>query len=188
MPMDGDQGDLGLPSGAGSDNQTLETGPASGDLKLSVGRIGRAHGLRGDVVVQLSSQRGERLAAGALFETDRGPLTVAVSAPLPSGGWKVRFVGIDDRTTAEHLRGLELRAEPIELDGVVWVHDLIDASVIDEDGTVRGVVVAVEANPAHDLLVVADAGREHLVPMAFVTSIETGVVRIESPAGLFELN
>ena len=125
---------------------------------------------------------------GAEFETDRGPLTVLSSAALPSGGWKVRFVGIDGRTAAELLRSLELRAAPIELDGVVWVHELIDASVIDADGTVRGIVVAVEDNPAHDLLVVADAGREHLVPMAFVTAIEAGVVRIESPVGLFELN
>ena len=172
--------------GLDSDERELDGRDSVGPVMLSVGRIGRAHGLRGDVVVHLSSEREERLALGATFETDRGPFIVVSRSRLTSG-WKVHFEGVPDRTAAEALRGLELRAEPIEVEGVIWVHDLIGSVVVESDGLRRGEVVAVEENPAHDLLVVADAGRQHLVPMVFVTAIGPKLITIDPPDGLFEL-
>jgi 16S rRNA processing protein RimM len=69
-------------------------------------------------------------------------------------------------------------------DGELWVHQLVGAEVRDRAGTSHGRVVAVEANPAHDLLVLDD-GR--LVPVVFVVSIDDGVITIDPPEGLLDL-
>ena len=123
------------------------------------------------------------MAKGATFETDRGTLIVA-SSRRHQGNRLVRFEGFDDRTGAETLRNTELRGEPLEIEGVMWVHDLIGAEVLLVDGTSVGVVEAVEDNPASDLLVL-DGGR--LVPLVFVLSHEPGVsVVIDPPEGLLD--
>jgi 16S rRNA processing protein RimM len=161
--------------------------PGPGD-RLVVGRVGRAHGLRGEVAVTFSSNRPERSAPGAaLFAGDR-ELVIARSRPH-QGRVLVYFVGVDDRTAAEALLGVELTAAPltddVELDErEVWVHEVVGAEVHDRAGAVLGRVVAVEANPAHDLLVL-DGGA--LVPMVFVVEQREGVVVIDPPDGLFDL-
>jgi 16S rRNA processing protein RimM len=98
----------------------------------------------------------------------------------------VRFVGVDDREGADLLRGklVEADALPEPPDGGLWVHELIGSEVRDRSGVSVGHVVSVEANPAHDLLVL-DGGA--LVPMVFVVSSESGVVVIDPPDGLFDL-
>jgi 16S rRNA processing protein RimM len=163
--------------------------PGGASERLVVGRIGRAHGLRGEVAVRFSSNRPERAQVGAvLFAGDR-ELVVATSRPH-QGRVLVRFDGVDDRTAAEALQGLELTAAPFadgeaELaDDELWVHEVVGAEVHDRAGTTLGHVVAVEANPAHDLLVL-DGGA--LVPMVFVVEQRAGVVVIDPPEGLLEL-
>ena len=95
------------------------------------------------------------------------------------------FEGTSTREAAEALRGTVLLAEPIEDEGALWVHELVGAQVVESDGTDRGVVEAVQANPAADLLVL-DSGA--LVPVVFVVDGPTdGVVTVEVPPGLFEL-
>jgi 16S rRNA processing protein RimM len=64
------------------------------------------------------------------------------------------------------------------------VHEVVGADVRDRAGTPLGTVVAVQANPAHDLLVL-DGGA--LVPMVFVVEHGEGVVVIDAPDGLFDL-
>ena len=92
---------------------------------------------------------------------------------------------IFDDAAAEALRGLELRAEPIDDPDELWVHELIGCRVISADGVDRGEVTAVQDNPASDLLVL-DSGA--LVPVVFVVDGPTdGVVHVEVPDGLFEL-
>ena len=77
-----------------------------------------------------------------------------------------------------------LRARPIERPGTLWVHELVGATVESSDGRELGVVAAVEANPASDLLVLADGG---LVPLRFVVSHEPGQrVVVDVPDGLFD--
>ena len=85
----------------------------------------------------------------------------------------------------ERLRGVVLRAEALDEQGTLWVHELIGAEVVDAAGTVHGRVEAVQANPASDLLVLED-GR--LVPLTFVVSSGEGRVVIDPPPGLMELN
>jgi 16S rRNA processing protein RimM len=161
--------------------------PAAGD-RLVVGRIGRAHGLRGEVAVRFTSNRPERAEAGAVLHVGDRQLVVAASRPHQDRVL-VRFEGVDDRTAAEALQGLELTAAPlgdeVELDDdEIWVHEIVGAEVRDRSGEAIGRVAAVEANPAHDLLVLDDGA---LVPMVFVVEQRDGVVVIDPPDGLFDL-
>lgn len=151
---------------------------------LEVGRIGRAHGVRGAVVVSLSSDRRERVAPGARLFDGRQWLVVQSARTQPQHKWVVQFEGLADRNEAEALAGRVLWAEPIADDDALWVHELIGASVVDADGVVRGVCVAVLDNPAHDILEL-DTG--HLVPITFVTGIADGVITVDPPDGLFDL-
>lgn len=150
---------------------------------LDVGRIIRAHGLTGMVIVDLWTDRVERVAVGTRLTSDRGELTVVESAPHQDR-FLVRFEGVSDRNAAERLRGTVLRAERIEDDSVIWIDQLYGALVVDAQGVERGRVVSVEANPASDLLVLDDG---HLVPLVFVTEVVPGErVSVDVPEGLFE--
>jgi len=156
---------------------------ASGDL-LEVGRIGKAHGLKGEVSVRLLSDRTERLAPGATLSTARGDLRVAASRPHQDR-WIVAFEGIADRTQAEAWHGVVLLGEPIDDPGALFVHDLVGCRVVDAHGVDHGEVTAVQANPASDLLVL-DSGA--LVPLTFVVGdIDGTTVHVDVPDGLFEL-
>ena len=150
---------------------------------LDVGQIMRAHGLKGQVSVDLWTDRKERVAPGMVLLTERGPLTV-VETIGHQQRFLVKFKEIPDRTVADRWRGVVLRAERLALDGVLWIDQLFGAEVYTADGILRGRVVEVEENPASDLLVL-DGG--HLVPLTFVTSVVANArVGIDPPEGLFE--
>ena len=117
---------------------------------LIVGRITRAHGLRGEVVVDLLGEES-RLAPASTLHTNGGVLTV-VSARPHQNRWVVAFEGVSTREAADALRGTELRAEPIDVAGALWLHDLLGATAVDPGGEVLGTIAAVVPNPAADLL------------------------------------
>lgn len=153
---------------------------------LEVGRIGRAHGTGGEVRVTLTSERTDRLDPGSILDADGDTLEV-VTSRRHGDNWLVRFVDVDDRSTAEGLRGLILSAEVAD-DGDdevdpddLWVHQVVGLAVVDPGGTPHGTVVAVQANPAHDLLVLDD---DTLVPVVFITAVGDTVV-VDAPEGLW---
>jgi len=151
-------------------------------LLLEVGRIIKPHGIRGEVIVDLVTNRPERVAAGSVLSSDAGDLEVLRSTPHQNR-WIVAFDGVADRNRAEELRGTVLRAEPIEgEEDVLWVHELVGAIVYDVNGLLYGRVREVEANPASDLLVLPQG----LVPLAFVVGQEGRRVIIDPPDGLIE--
>ncbi len=154
-------------------------------MRLEVGRVGRAHGLHGEVSVVPVSNRPERFAPGSVLYAGDRALVITAARPHQDR-WLVRFEGVDDREGAEALRNLTLSGEPLgdAPEGEVWVHEVIGCEVRDRAGTVLGHVRAVEANPAHDLLVL-DGGT--LIPMVFVVAHEPGVVVVEVPEGLLDL-
>jgi 16S rRNA processing protein RimM len=139
------------------------------------------------VVVQLWTDQTQRVDAGTELTSARGPLTVVWSKPFGSDRYIVQFEGVLDRTAAEGLRGVELEAEPLEdVADVLWVHELVGASVRDAAGTTLGTVASVEANPASDLLVLESGG---LIPVRFVTAHDasTQTIDVDIPEGLLDL-
>ncbi len=170
-------------------------------MQVTVGRIGRPHGIRGEVVVGVRTDEPElRFAVGSRLDTDRdgvGPLTVKAMR-WQSGELIVRFGGIRDRTAATGLRGTWLSvdsgtlAAPEDPDEF-RDHELIGLSVRTVGGTVVGVVTDV-LHHGQDLLAVSPAGgagEEILVPFvkAIVTDVDVaaGVLVIDPPPGLLNL-
>lgn len=150
---------------------------------LLVGYVRKSHGVKGDVVVRLTTNRTERAEVGSTLIVGNTPRKITTSRPH-QGDHIVHFEGVSDRNAADVLRGTELKAEPIDDPDELWVHELIGCDVIDESGDNKGTVVEVLANPASDLLEL-DSGA--LVPLRFVTSRGEGVIEVDVPEGLFAL-
>ena len=173
-----------------------DSGTEGDMLRLEIGRVVRAHGIRGEVVVEAVTNRPERFVPGSvLFAGERA---FRIHNGTPHGGpsaagrlhrlrWIVGFEGVETRNQAEVLRGTVLFGDHLgDLDGddELWVHELIGAEVSDTGGRALGRVAAVEANPASDLLVLEGGA---LVPLVFVVESGGGRVVIDPPAGLLEL-
>jgi 16S rRNA processing protein RimM len=170
-------------------------------VRLVVARVGRAHGIRGEVTVELRTDApGERFVRGARLHVTGGhtlagveAVTVA-SARDNNGTLLLGFEEVADRTAAEALRGALLEADvpddPGEPDA--WYdHQLVGLRVVDPAGAPLGDVVAVEHPPAQDLLVVRRPdGETRLVPFvaALVPTVDVqgGVVVVDAPPGLLD--
>jgi len=155
---------------------------------LEVGRILKPHGLRGEVVVALVTNRAERVAPGSVLSSDSGgALVVRHARPFEATGdgrWIVLFEGLFDREGADGLRDTVLRAAPLDDPDALWAHELIGSDVFGVAGTPLGRVGAIESNPASDLLVLDGGG---LIPLRFVVSREAGRVTVDIPSGLLDL-
>jgi 16S rRNA processing protein RimM len=151
---------------------------------LEVGRIAKAHGLRGEVLVDLVTNRQERLDPGSVLHTEDGRALEVLTSTPHAGRWIVAFAGVEDRDAADLLRGTVLLAEPIEDPEELWVHMLIGSEVFDLQGRRLAAVTGVIANPASDLLEL-DTG--DLVPLRFITESSPGRVVIDPPLGLLDL-
>jgi 16S rRNA processing protein RimM len=150
-----------------------------------VGRVVKPHGVRGDVIVELVTDRTERLDPGSVLMTANGEVCVqrAARQGTGSGRWIVKFSGVDDRTAAEALRTQVLSAPALNVPGTLWVHELIGREVIDSGGAYLGTVASVEANPASDLLVLDSGG---LVPLRFFVGYAEGRIVVDIPPGLLD--
>ncbi|MCU1498815.1 MAG: rRNA processing protein RimM [Acidimicrobiales bacterium] len=149
---------------------------------LEIGRIGKAHGLKGEVTVLITSDRPERTAPGAVWHLASGPVTVTAIRPFQQR-WIALLAGTTTREAAEALSGEVVYGEAIDDPDALWVHELIGATVATPDGHEWGEVVAILANPADDLLELADGT---LVPAGFVTDA-SGLpdrVVVDPPEGL----
>jgi 16S rRNA processing protein RimM len=139
------------------------------------------------VVVQLWTDQTRRVDPGTELASARGFLTVVWSKPFGEDRYIVQFEGVADRSAAESLRGLELEAEPLDdVPDVLWVHELVGATVRDAAGTALGTVASVEANPASDLMVLESGA---LIPVRFVTAHDAAarIVDVDIPEGLLDL-
>ncbi|MFB6440455.1 ribosome maturation factor RimM [Streptomyces sp. NPDC056411] len=168
-------------------------------MQLVVARIGRAHGIKGEVTVEVRTDEPElRLGPGAVLTTDPssvGPLTIAAGR-VHSGRLLLRFEGVADRTAAEALRNTLLIAEvdPEEVPEdpeEFYDHQLIDLDVVTRDGTVVGRISEISHLPYQDLLIVErPEGGEVMIP--FVTEIvpeidlEEQRAVIDPPPGLLD--
>ncbi|WP_030893721.1 MULTISPECIES: ribosome maturation factor RimM [Streptomyces] len=168
-------------------------------MQLVVARIGRAHGIKGDVTVEVRTDEPElRLAPGATLATDpptAGPLTIEAGR-VHSGRLLLRFEGVGDRNAAEALRNTLLIAE-VDPDETpedpeeFYDHQLVDLDVVTRDGTAVGRIESVAHLPAQDLLVVrAEDEREILIPFVaeIVPEIDLDAQRavVDPPPGLLD--
>jgi 16S rRNA processing protein RimM len=153
---------------------------------LQVGHIVKPHGLRGDVIVSLATNRDERVAPGSILSADDGREFKVLRSSPHQGRFIVTFEGLTGIDDAEGIRGVQLSAPPLDDADELWIHELIGARVEDVTGRVLGTVDSIEANPASDLLVL-DGGA--LIPLRFVVGSEPGVrITVEVPDGLLDLS
>ena len=135
------------------------------------------------MVVDLVTNRTERLDPGTVLATSLGhELVVEASQPFVKR-WIVTFAGVADRHAAERLRGTRLLAEPVDDPDALWVDELVGSSAEDQHGRPLGKVVAILANPASDLLELEGGG---LVPLVFVVEHKARKVVVDIPDGLIE--
>ncbi|GAA0632342.1 ribosome maturation factor RimM [Sporichthya brevicatena] len=167
-------------------------------MQLVVGRIGRPHGVRGELTVEVRTDSPElRFAPGSSLLTDpesAGPLEIT-GARWHSGRLLLTFAGVADRTAAEALRNVRLVVEipddetPEDPEDF-YDHQLVGLGVVDAAGTDLGTVTDVLHLPSQELLAVRTPdGREVLVPFVheIVPEVDLAAkrVRVTPPPGLF---
>jgi 16S rRNA processing protein RimM len=145
-----------------------------------VGHVTRAHGIKGEVAIEVRSDEPTRFATGATLFTETGR-ALEIERSQPHGGrMLVKFTGVEDRAGADSLRGIVLVVPESWLpelpDGEYWPFQLEGCAVITESGRSLGAVTEVIANPANDLWVaVDDEGAETLVPAIREVIVEVDV-------------
>lgn len=165
-------------------------------MKVVVGRIGRAHGIRGELGVDIRTDEPDRrFAPGSSVSYDGGTLTI-VTARHHSGKLVVRFKGFDDRTAAETLHGktLEADVDATELPDdpeEFYDHQLVGLEVRAGDRTI-GTVSQIIHMPAQDTLAIKTDDREILVPFVLdlvpEVDVRAGFLRIADLPGLINLD
>ncbi|GII58975.1 ribosome maturation factor RimM [Planotetraspora thailandica] len=168
-------------------------------MQLVVGRIGRPHGVRGEVTVEVRTDDPElRFAPGTALATDpadAGPLVVE-RARWHTGVLLLALAGIGDRDAAEELRGTMLVVDsadipPLDDPDEFHDHELVGLSVVTTEGEPVGEVTNV-LHHGQDLLVVRSMSKDEIyVPFvkALVPEIDLGrgVLVVDAPPGLLDL-
>lgn len=166
-------------------------------MLLTVGRISRPHGIRGEVIVEIrTDEPALRFREGAVFIA--GPSRLHMTSVRPHQGRLIAtFEEIPDRNAAEAARGLVLEVDSAEVSDPedpdeFLDHQLVGLEVVTLDGTVVGKIARIDHAPASDLLVVPlPDERTALIP--FVREIVPTVdlanqrVIIDPPGGLLDL-
>ncbi|WP_080794233.1 ribosome maturation factor RimM [Corynebacterium pacaense] len=170
----------------------------SHEVELQIGRVVKSHGIRGEVVVEVTTDEpGIRFAPGGVLEgrqTGRLHSLTIDAARAHQGRLLIKFAEIPDRTTADSLRGTRFFAPPLESeddDDGFYDHELEGLRII-HAGKDIGVVGGVLHGPAGETLeVTLEGGREVLIPFVHAivpeVDLEAGTATITPPEGLLEL-
>lgn len=158
-------------------------------IEVAVGAIGKPHGIRGALMVDLRTDEPERrFSPGAVLRVEGTPRTLTVGHSSWHGGrLRVEFQEINDRTGAEAARGwvlvCDVPADELpEDEDEFYDRQLVGLTAVLSDGSVVGTVTEVVHLPAQDLLAIDVEGTERLVP--FVNEL---VPRVDLGAGQVEL-
>ncbi len=164
-------------------------------MLVVIGRVGRAHGIRGELNVEIRTDEPDRrFAPGSTVMCDGRPLTVE-SSRHHSGRLLVAFRGVPDRTAAEQLHGSILEADIDESERPddpeeYYDHQLVGLQARGPDDVVVGTVTSVAHLPHQDTLVIDADGREVLVPFvsALVPTVDVseGYLRLADVPGLLD--
>ncbi|HEX6261554.1 MAG TPA: ribosome maturation factor RimM [Actinomycetota bacterium] len=159
------------------------------DGLLAVGRVGKPHGLRGEVTVEPLTDTPDRFAPGATLRMESGELTVAASRPHQRR-MLVLFEGVEDRNQAEGLRGTILFVPDEDLpdlpDDAYWPRDLVGCEVVTESGDRVGPISEVLRNPANDLWVTERGMIPAVREVVVEVDLEARRVVIRDVPGLLE--
>jgi 16S rRNA processing protein RimM len=165
---------------------------------LLVGRVARAHGNKGQVIVNPDSDfAGERFREGVTLRVGvSGERRRITSARFHQGRPVIGLEGIDTMDDAETLVGAELKLPLAEMgtlpDRTYYRHDLVGCRVEDTDGRMIGEVTAVEGPMEASRLVIAAPHGEVLIPLVADICVEVNPgerrIRVAAPDGLLELN
>lgn len=173
---------------------TTGNGEGAPTIELVVGRIGKPHGLRGEVTLDVRTDEPERrFAPGAVLRAKPAQIGASTlrSVTVESFRWHssrllVTFVEIQGRTEAEAARGILLHAdvdlaETPEHPDEFYDHQLIGLAAYDEQGVLLGEVTALVHGGAQDLLTIRTPdGRDTLVPFvkALVPEVDLAARRV----------
>lgn len=167
-----------------------------GDTQRVVGRIGRPHGLRGEVTVQVRTDFPEqRFTVGAHLHGDAGRTFIVEAVRPHRGALLVSFAGIADREAAAELCGATLHIDAAGLPDLddpdeFYDHQLEGLAAVGPDGAALGTVREVVHAPASDLLVLDTDHGDVLVPFvrAIVPQVDLAAGRLvlDPPAGLLD--
>lgn len=166
----------------------------SNPVEVTIGVVGRAHGIKGEVTIEVRTDEVDRrFVAGAQLTTDTGRQLEIAGVRRASGRLLVAFKQVADRTSAEQLRGAQLlaRVPSDELPSgsdEYFDRQLIGLQVLDAAGDQVGQIIEVVHGPAQDLLVIDLGADQRLVP--FVSQLvpevdlQGGWVRLADVGGL----
>jgi 16S rRNA processing protein RimM len=166
--------------------------------RILVGRVARAHGNKGQVIVNPETDfPDERFAAGkTVFVGEAGDPKTIVTARFHQGRPVIAFKGVDTMNDAEALAGAELKVNADDVmalpQGTYYRHELVGCEVQDTEGRLIGEVAAVEGPLDRSRLVINAPHGEVLIPLAADICVEIDPeakrIRIAAPEGLIELN
>ena len=154
--------------------------------RVMVGEIGRPHGVRGLVRLRAFTEDPAAIAAYSPLTDETGAKRFAITL---KGGDIAAIEGVTDRDAAQRLTGTRLyvdrdRLPPAE-DDEFYLTDLIGLAAVTEGGEALGTIRAVEDHGAGAFIIVAGAGREHLLPFTHavvpVVDIARGQVTVVPP-------
>lgn len=166
--------------------------------RVLVGRVGRPHGVRGELTVQVESDNPRRFEPGSVMIAELssgGSRHLMVEASRPHrGGVVLRFAGVADRQAAQGLSGAKLTVSRQEIppapQGEVYHFELIGCRCSDRHSGDLGEVVDVVEDGGGLLLVVS--GPQGVVPIPFVQAfidelnLDSATLRVTLPDGLLE--
>ncbi|MFN8015546.1 MAG: ribosome maturation factor RimM [Acidimicrobiia bacterium] len=155
---------------------------------LRIAKCGKPVGLKGEVVLWPISNLESRYVVGSILYVDEETSLEIENIRNHKDHFIVKFKGITDRNAAQELTNKVLLAPESDEDlesGEHYYHDCINKVLIDQDNVDRGKVISIIPNPASDLLELEDG---NLVPMSFITEVNSTNVYAKVPEGLFEIN
>jgi 16S rRNA processing protein RimM len=169
----------------------------AGTVEVVVGVVGRAHGLRGEVAVELRTDEPDRRFAPGrqLRAEDSARLFTVVAAREHSGRMLVTFDELTDRTSADAVRGTRLVADVASDERPAAAEEFYDRQLIglrvrSGDGADAGRVTAVLHMPLQDVLEIDGANGRHLVPFVAAlvpeVKLDEGWLRIAAVPGLLD--
>ncbi|MFA7383874.1 MAG: ribosome maturation factor RimM [Desulfurivibrionaceae bacterium] len=178
----------------------IDVGVAHGG-QIAVGKVVKAHGIKGEIKVYPFSGNPDDFCGYRLLtmvEPCQGSArSYEVELCRPLGNLVLlQLAGLSGRSTAEGLRGWEVRIDrellPVLGAGTFYWHELVGLPALSDNGQELGLVNSIMATPAHDILVITGAGGEYLIPV--VGECVAGLapdgkaLMVTPPPGLLEMN